>query len=97
MKGRRRRRPFSKPAKAPLQTPGEGVYAVGALQGVRDGEADERLLATRERAVLLTRLVPGHELLEQIGPVLADLREAPEVVFFVVGHCAILLERKDEG
>src|SRR5262249_11418760 len=62
-----------------------GVDAVGALDGVRDRQRDQRLLARGERAVGEDRRVPGEELLGELGPVLADLGELPEVVRVVIG------------
>src|SRR5205085_11339923 len=58
----------------------------GALQRVRDGQTDQSPRAPRERAPLLARLIPSHELLEQVGAMLAHLREAREIVLVVVPH-----------
>ena len=44
-----------------------GVDAVGALDGVRHGQSDERLLAGRQRAFGEDGAVPGAELLPQLG------------------------------
>ena len=43
------------------------------MQRVGDGEADQRFLPPRQRAVFLNGVVPVHELGEQVGTVLADL------------------------
>ena len=48
----------------------EGVDAVGTLQRMRDSQTNQGLLAPRQRAFILTGLVPRHEFLKQIGPML---------------------------
>ena len=50
-----------------------GIDTVGALQGVRHGQCDERLLALRERPLREDGPVPVKELLGQLGLVLANL------------------------
>ena len=48
----------------------EGVDAVGTLQRMRDSQPYQGLFAPRQRALVLTGLVPCHEFLKQIGTML---------------------------
>src|SRR5438874_8822222 len=68
--------------------PAVRINAVRTLHGVRDGERDDRLLASRQRAVGEHGLVPIEELRCQIGDAFADFPEPSQILsaVVVVGH-----------
>src|SRR5262249_61330603 len=64
-----------------------GVYAIRTLQGMGDAQTNQRLFSPGQRAFVLTSLIPGHELFEQIGAVVTDLRKPVQVFVVVICHC----------
>ena len=60
------------------------IDAVRALYGNGDRQPDQSFFALRDRAVLLSGLVPSHELLEQFGSILPYIAETGQIFFVVI-------------